>query len=181
MSNIKTYKLRSLFNIGLFLLLILVIFVTYAIYHIMTNDLFDGETDELMKFQEKLIMCIMISIVVFTWLISLVLMLRQKFIVKKAYSLTNEGIEGVLLGGIFLAFIIVVPVKLIPWKCIKLDKENALIKINTERIPNAFFLVKLILKFKGLDLKMVDEDFISFYDKYTSKMENTFDESNLLN
>ena len=75
------------------------------------------------------------------------------------------------VGGIFLAFILAIRVKLIPWDALTIEENEVKnIKINVDKIPNASFFVKLILKVRGINVNVHDEDFALFLSEYQQKI-----------
>ena len=86
----KNYKLNSAFNISLMALIMLVVLICYALPTIMIKEIIDGDTGELLSISQKGLFFLFACIVGLTWIHSLVIMIIQKFKIKKAYSLSKK-------------------------------------------------------------------------------------------
>lgn len=99
-----------------------------------------------------LLMPILTTIVLSTWLSSLVNLIRL-YIKNKGCGMfiTDKGIESTFVFGMAFAFIIALPVRLIPWEAIKeCDNEKGFlhIRVNKNEIQ-ASFLAKIIISIVG--------------------------------
>ena len=98
------------------------------------------------------VMAVALSVVLLTYLITVINLV--KFLVLHrgcGLSITYQGIENTAVFINVLAFVLVLPVKLIPWEAVTyVDDEAAYIRVNTKFIQ-AGFLAKLILKIFGFN------------------------------
>ena len=98
-----------------------------------------------------IITCTMIIIVLSTWISSCLRMLFQLIKHKKSLvTITPNGIENTLVFINLFAFVIVSPVKLIPWEAVKYydGDENPYIRINVNMVKAGWF-AKLLLRVLG--------------------------------
>jgi len=152
----KNYKFSFGFYIVLFPLFLISSIVIFAI----VKFVIDQYTGKQNIDKELYIFAIFIS----TWFMSLIVMLRQKFVIKYAFSVSEEGIHNIIIGGIFLAFIIVLPIKFIPWESLKVKSNfgTPQISINSKELKEYSFLVRWIIRIKGFKLlnlySKLDED-----------------------
>ena len=131
-----TYKARLnlKFYIVSALMLGLVVFIWYGIYHINANEiLVDGEIP--MDAQTKTIMVVLLGIIASSWTLSLLTVIRQ-IITGFAFSMDESGIHTTATAIMVFSLIFVVPVKTIPYDaivqvseqcgtlCLKLDKSK---------------------------------------------------------
>jgi hypothetical protein len=97
---------------------------------------------------------ILIAIVSITWLGSFVVLTRQLFVHRSAFRTSKEGLHDVTVGGIFLAFIIIIPIRFIPWEAVVIDSHSPFpsFRIRKEFYRDFPFMTRLILRLYGLRL-----------------------------
>lgn len=166
---IKKYIIfNKLFYVALILLILLIGLIAFTFFKLITGNIIDGDTGKVLKLKDELSFVIPIGIISITWLISLIIMLRQKFKFNYAFTISDEGIHNCLLGGIFFAFIFIIPIKFIPWKNIN-NKGNRLV-INIKELENMSLFSRLIIRLYEINLLFlytkVDEDFMLTYKEY---------------
>lgn len=140
-------KLSIKFYVVACVLLGLVIFCWYGIYFLNANEILleDGAP---MDSQTKLIFSVIMSVIVSSWSLSLLTVIRQMFL-GCAFYIDNNGIHTTATAIMVLAFIFVVPVKLIPYEAIEqISEEDGIlsIKINKSKIQTVPILKPFVRK-----------------------------------
>ena len=110
------------FYIVSFVLLALVVFVWYGIYFLNANEILmeDGAP---MDSTTKMIFTVLMSLIAFSWSVSLFILIRQ-MLLKYAFVMDEDGIHNTVTVIVILAFIVIVPVKLIPYDAVLYTKEE---------------------------------------------------------
>ncbi len=110
------------FYIVSFVLLALVVFVWYGIYFLNANEILmeDGAP---MDSTTKIIFTVLMSLIAFSWSVSLFILIRQ-MLLKYAFVMDEGGIHNTVTVIVILAFIVIVPVKLIPYDAVLYTKEE---------------------------------------------------------
>ena len=110
------------FYIVSFVLLALVVFVWYGIYFLNANEILmeDGAP---MDSTTKIIFTVLMSLIAFSWSVSLFILIRQ-MLLKYAFVMDEDGIHNTVTAIVILAFIVIVPVKLIPYDAVLYTKEE---------------------------------------------------------
>ncbi len=98
------------------------------------------------------VLAIVSALVLLTWLISVLTMLRQLIFYRGTeLTLTHEGIEHTTVTVVILAFVLVLPIKFIPWEAVTYYGKkdgHPYVKVDTGRVK-ASFVAKAILKASG--------------------------------
>lgn len=110
------------FYIVSFVLLALVVFVWYGIYFLNANEILmeDGAP---MDSTTKMIFTVLMSLIAFSWSVSSLILIRQ-MLLKYAFVMDEDGIHNTVTVIVILAFIVIVPVKLIPYDAVLYTKEE---------------------------------------------------------
>ena len=110
------------FYIVSFVLLALVVFVWYGIYFLNANEILmeDGAP---MDSTTKMIFTVLMSLIAFSWSVSSLILIRQ-MLLKYAFVMDEDGIHNTVTAIVILAFIVIVPVKLIPYDAVLYTKEE---------------------------------------------------------
>lgn len=111
-----TAKLNAKFYVVTVLLLCLILFVLHGIYFLNANPILMEEGTP-MSAETKGLFTVLMSIILLSWILSFVSMLRQ-ILLGCAFKMDENGIHSTLTAFIFLSFILVVPVKEIPYSAI---------------------------------------------------------------
>ncbi len=109
-------KLSAKFYIVSFVLLALVVFVWYGIYFMNANEIL-MEDNSPMDSTTKMIFTVLMSLIAFSWSVSAVTLIRQMFL-NYAFVMDKNGIHNTVTAVMILAFIVIVPVKRIPYEAI---------------------------------------------------------------
>ena len=122
-----------------------------AVYMLYTNQIFDENNQPLSK-GFSLFLCIAISLVLFTYLLTVINLLRI-FVKNKgcAFSLTEKGIENSFVIINLFAILLAIPIKCIPWNSIKTlikTDDCILIRLKLKHCKTSF-LGKIILLILG--------------------------------
>ncbi len=122
-----------------------------VIYMLYTNQIFDENNQPLSK-GFSLFLCIAISLVLFTYLLTVINLLRI-FVKNKgsAFSLTEKGIENSFVIINLFAILLAIPIKCIPWNSIKTlikTDDCILIRLKLKHCKTSF-LGKIILFILG--------------------------------
>ena len=121
-------KLSLKFFIIACLLLGIVVLGWYGVYFLNANEIL-MEDDTPMDLGTKMTMTILISLVVLSWSLSLVTVIRQ-MLLGCAFCIDENGIHNTATVILVLAFVFVVPVKLIPYDAIeRINEENGVFSI----------------------------------------------------
>ena len=126
--------------------------VLTALGFMVTSSMFSGGVVDENGEELGLLIPVLMTLILSTWLISLVNLIRL-YIKNKGCGMfiTDKGIESTFVFGRVFAFIIALPVRLIPWEAIK-ECENEIgywhIRVNKNEIE-AGFLSKLIISIVG--------------------------------
>ena len=110
-------KFSIKFYIVAILLLAMVIFGWYGIYFLNANEILT-EDNTAMDSDYKLIFTVLFSLIVSTWSLSLVTVIRQ-MILGCAFRMDENGIHDTATGIVIFSLIIIVPVKSIPYEAIQ--------------------------------------------------------------
>ena len=110
------------FYIVSFVLLALVVFVWYGIYFLNANEILmeDGAP---MDSTTKMIFTVLMGLIAFSWSVSSLILIRQ-MLLKYAFVMDEDGIHNTVTAILILAFIVIVPVKLIPYDAVLYTKEE---------------------------------------------------------
>lgn len=123
--NIKFYIVSAIF-------LCLVLFVWYGICFLSTNEIL-MEDNVPMDAGTKTIFTVLMSLVGFSWTISLFTLIRQ-MVSGIAFCMNDDGIHTTATAFIFLAFIFIIPVKTIPYSAIvQISKNNGVLSIKLDK------------------------------------------------
>ena len=122
-----------------------------AVYMLYTNQIFDENNQPLSK-GFSLFLCIAISLVLFTYLLTVINLLRI-FVKNKgsAFLLTEKGIENSFVIINLFAILLAIPIKCIPWNSIKTlikTDDCILIRLKLKHCKTSF-LGKIILFILG--------------------------------
>lgn len=172
----KKFRFNWYFWFFTFLVAIVLVFAPKAIYMLLNNQV----TYEGTYFTPFLgtLTAVLFSIVWFIYLISGISILR--LIVKNkltAFTLTDKGIENTAVIINILAFIIVLPVKLIPWEAVEFydDHIHPYVRLNTKLVKSGI-VSKLILKITGFSFcarfvkqSITEEDIAPYMHKFSNK------------
>ncbi len=124
----------------------------YRVIYMLYNNQIVDENDQPLGEGFSMFMCLAIGLVLFTYLISVINLLRVYVKNKgEAFTLTENGIENSFVILNFFAIFLVFPIKRIPWNSIKtIIKADDLIslRINKKNV-HASFLAKIILFISG--------------------------------
>lgn len=147
----KNYKLNWRYWFFLILFLIILILGIRTEYLFLTGQILD-ENGEKIGFLWSLIPVVVITPILFLYLISFINMIKL-FIKNKGCGLiiTYDGIENTAVVLKLFAFVLVLPVKCIPWESVKYydnDDDTPYIRVDTKQVQ-AGFLAKIILKILG--------------------------------
>lgn len=125
-------KLSIKFYIISMVLFLLVVFGWYSLYFINTNEILTEDNLPLGT-DEKLAISVLITLVLASWTVSLLVMIRHIF-KGCAYYMDNEGIHNTLSATIVLAFIFVVPVKEIPYSAIdRIAQDDGVVVLHLDK------------------------------------------------
>ncbi|QVK18555.1 hypothetical protein KHQ81_02235 [Mycoplasmatota bacterium] len=149
-NNMKKYNFSGMFYVAMFFLFIAVVFIWFAIIRISIIAVIDGETGELHSNHDKLKFLIPASIVGLTWTVSFIVLCYQRFIVKAPVTIDDNGVYNTNIGGIFLAFIFIAPVRFIPWDKLYLDGLS--LKVKKDYHNELPLVQKLLIKVFGIKL-----------------------------
>ena len=109
------------FYIVSFVLLALVVFVWYGIYFLNANEILMEDTP--MDSTTKMIFTALMSLIAFSWSVSSLILIRQ-MLLKYAFVMDEDGIHNTVTAIVILAFIVIVPVKFIPYEAVLYTKEE---------------------------------------------------------
>ena len=125
-------KLSLKFYIVTIILIGLVLFGWYALYFLNTNEILMGD-DTPMDFGTKMAYTIASSIILLSWSLSAVTLIRQ-IILGVAFRMDENGIHDTATGINILAFLFIVPVKTITFEAIEeLTEENGVLMIKIDK------------------------------------------------
>ena len=125
-------RLNLKFYIVSVLLLCLVLFICYGIYFLNTNEIL-MEDNSAMDSGTKALFTVFMSLVGFSWTMSLFTLVRQ-IIAGIAFYMDNDGIHTTATAVMVLAFIFVVPVKTIPYDAIvQVSEDNGILSIKLDK------------------------------------------------
>lgn len=110
-------KLNLKFYIVTFLLLCIVVLGWYMIYFINSNRISIDEND-LIQGQTKIFLTLVLSIIVLSWTVSLITLIRQ-IVFGYGFLIDKDGIHTTATAILILAFIFVIPIKNIPYNAIR--------------------------------------------------------------
>lgn len=89
-------------------------------------------------------------IVGLSWTYTTYQMIKQKYMIKTPLAYDEEGVHQVLIGGIFLAFIIIIPIKFIPFE--HLYFSGIKVRVKKEYLKTYPLMTRFILMIKGAHL-----------------------------
>lgn len=139
-------KLNGKFHFAFIMLTAFVFIGWYGVYVLNTNTILmeDGTP---MSTEIRLIFSILISLIAATWTFSLVVLGRQ-LISGAAFRIDEEGIHTTATAMVVLAFLVVVPIKDIPYDAIqKIEEKDGMLILSLDRkqiktYPALRFLVR---------------------------------------
>lgn len=121
-----------------------------VIWMLLSGEVMDG--DEEMSREMAIFLSVMVGIAFSTYIETAAVLLWQLIRYGGcALEITENGVENTLVFVNILAFVFVVPVKLIPWEAVKytdFDDNHPYIRVNTKMVQ-AGWLAKLILLVLG--------------------------------
>ena len=155
--NIEKYKFSIFFFIALIGLLLACFIVSYGIYAITFNTILN-ESGEPLSNKELYSFAIPAAIAGITWFSSLYFFIYQLIIKRQSFSKSDDGLHNLLVGGIFLAFIFIVPIKFISFDQLEVDEDSILPQfyVKKESLKDFNWFTRLLLRFKGLRLTMLN-------------------------
>ena len=120
-------KLNAKFYIVFVLMLGLVVFVAYGAYFAATQEIMMGDGAP-MTTGMRVFLTVAVSVIGLTWFGSFLTMLRQ-IIIGYAFEIDENGIHKTATATTILAFILIMPIKTIPFDAIQSvsDKDGELI------------------------------------------------------
>ena len=125
-------KLNPKFYIITVLLFCIVVFGWYGIYILNANEILIEDSSP-MDSGTKMILTVFMSVIVLSWSVSLLTLIRQ-IIIGHAFYMDEEGIHTTATAIMVLAFIFVVPVKRIPYEAIQqISKEKEILTIRIDK------------------------------------------------
>lgn len=126
-------KLNLKFYIIAVLLLGIVVFGWYAgVYFLNVNEIL-MEDNTPMDAQTKMIFTVVVSIIVSSWTLSLLTVIRQ-IILGYAFCIDQNGIHSTATAVNILAFIFVIPIKTIPYSAIeRVSEENGMLTVHFDK------------------------------------------------
>jgi len=117
----------------------------------------DGETNLPMTAEKTAQFLIPMVLISSTWFVSAFFLLRQLIKIKASFSISDEGLHDVLIGGIFFSLIIVYPINFIPWEDLTIDQ--GILRIYPTLTPEALkakpWLTRWIISWKSLRLMII--------------------------
>lgn len=129
--------LRGKFYIVTVLLACMVVFGWYGVWFWSANEIM--MEDAPMSAEMKTLFAVLMALIVSTWTLSLFTLLRQ-ILAGAAFTLDRNGIHTTATAIIVLAFIIVVPVKRIPFDAIRsLREEDGVLVATLDKSKIALF------------------------------------------
>lgn len=167
-----TAKLNAKFYVVTVLFSGIVVLGWYGIWFLNSNVIL-MENESPMTGETKMLFTLFMAAAVLSWSVSLVSMLRQ-ILFGCAFKMDESGIHTTSTVMIFLAFILVIPIKTIPYDAIVgIKKENNVIilHIDKARVTGCSFLRLFIRKqyslFEGFTTvnKMDIENILNIYVK----------------
>ena len=114
----KAYKATWRYYFFLILFSLASILGLRVLYMLMNGQVSDENGEPLDKLF-VILTCTIIIVVLLTWIPTCLKMLWQLFKYKSLLTITPNGIENTLVVLYMFAFVIVIPVKLIPWEAVK--------------------------------------------------------------
>jgi hypothetical protein len=151
----RTYTFSKWFTIALGGLSILVIFGWFSIIRISSISIYNSYTDTYMTINDKLPFLIVFAIALLTWTISLVSMIYQWLIIKMSIKRDETHMYDFLIGGIFLAFIVIIPIKKVKIEHLDIQDESVVFfgnRIKKEHAKSYSILHRTILRLKSFNL-----------------------------
>ncbi|TNF09586.1 MAG: hypothetical protein EP317_00610 [Bacillota bacterium] len=169
------YKKSAFFYIayvGLFLACAIVILGAYQIlFGTIRNE--DGV---ILTLNDQLPFFIPFIIVGATWLYSFIQMTLKLLRSTYTFKISDEGFHDVLTGGIFLAFVFMMPIKFIPFSHIDYDDSGLMpqFKVKKENLKSYPLYTRFVMRLKGIKITLLyaklDESFAKFLkEKYIDK------------
>lgn len=175
----KEYKVGWRVYVFLCLFIILLLGTANAIAMLLTGQVADenGEIDKVFN----IIVSAMLSIVLFTYAYTTYNTLRQLFKFKgNGLTITSNGIENTVVFIYVLAFIIVVPVKQIPWEAVTYYDPNnnaPYIRVKRSQVEAGWFAKLLLLLgyhfcYSFVKPCVTDEDIAPYKYRFNIKEDN---------
>ena len=153
------------FYITAVVLLSVVLLGWYGVCFLNANEIL-MEDNSPMDCQMKLFLSAAIGLVVLSWTISLFTLVRQ-ILLGQAFSVDEEGIHSTATAVMILAFILVIPVKRIPFSAIeRTSDENGVFTVYIDRSK-----IDVIPFFRGLVRKRY-----SFFSGFTKEDQKSIKE-----
>lgn len=166
-------KLNTKFYIVTVLLLGIVILGWYGVYFLNANTILT-ENDVPISNECKFIFSILFGTIIFSWTLSLFALIRQS-VLGCAFEMDDTGIHLTSTATILLAFVLVSPIKEIPYSAIKkIENENAVFTVYIDKSKiKANSILKLFVRtkyhfFKGfttateIEIKEVLRSYLKF-------------------
>ena len=128
------------------LLLAMIVFCCYGIYFLNTTLILDENNVPIGK-GTRLILTFLMCVVLLSWIISLITMIRQIFL-QSAFTMDENGIHNTASAIMILAFIFVIPIKQIPYDAIQTVSEKngiltvKMVKSKIKTVPFLKFFVR---------------------------------------
>ena len=124
----------------------------YAVFLLLTNQIADENGAPLHPVIVALF-CFMICLVCSTYLPTFIALVKQVFVHKNtAFRIDEDGIHNTVVFVYLFAFVIVSPVKFIPWSAVRYiddeEKDAVYIRVKKKQV-SASFIGKLILGIFG--------------------------------
>ncbi len=156
----KTYNFSKAFYIAFVALLLCLALVMLVMVQTIRFYIRDGYIE-----QESIIFLSIFFIISLTWIYSMYQIIKQKYMIKTPLSYDEKGVYQVLTGGIILAFIVIIPIKFIPWE--HLYFSGIKVRVKKEYIKTYPLLTRFILLIKGANLfVMYTKIDKAFYDHF---------------
>lgn len=125
-------KLNLKFYIMSALLLSVVVLGWYTVFNMSTNEILP-EDNTVMSDGKKNVFLLAICVVLLSWTLSLFTLIRQ-IVSGYAFYIDQNGIHSTATAFILLAFIVVVPVKTIPFSAIEtITEENGILTLRLNK------------------------------------------------
>jgi heme/copper-type cytochrome/quinol oxidase subunit 3 len=183
-NNNQKYMFSIFFFVALIGLLFASFIVGYGMYVAFFKTISDASGEPLSN-RELYSFVIPAALAGITWISSLIIYLYQLIIYKVSFSKSDKGLHHLLVGGIFLAFIFVVPIKFISFDQLEVDEFSILpqLKVKRESLKDFHWFIRFLLSFKGLRLTMLhaklDVSWIFYIEEKKKEEKALIQESNL--
>lgn len=125
-------KLNAKFYIAVLLLLVIVAIGWNGIYFLNTNEIL-MEDNMPMDSRTKALFTFLMSVIILSWTASFFTLVRQ-LLFGSAFVIDENGIHNTATAMVVLAFILVVPVRTIPFSAIKkVSDENGVLTLHIDK------------------------------------------------